>query len=178
MRWYVSKAVDSISEINERIKFYSTFRRRNMQDEFMTEEDYFYMFSDGHADNRHMIIGHSDFAVQVMAFIKHLGQKYRMNHKFYVCACIMSYESFSRACYRHGISTNDDIYVSEQELEKIGDTYYYTCEFLNREETRLGFKATQSELCLLTSEMKSFYGNLNRCFIPLEKYKCIEAAIY
>ena len=179
MRWYVSKAVDSISEINERIKFYSNFRQQKMLDELLTDESPFYMFSDGQSDNRHMIIGHAEFAVQIMAFIKikDLRQRNRMHHKFYVCACIMSFESFLRACFMHGISANDEIYVSKQELEKIGDIYYYTCEYISREVTRLGFKATQSELCLLTSEMRSFYGNLNRCFIPLEKYKSIEAVM-
>jgi len=171
MRWLIRSKIDGEGELQKRMEFYSQFRKRELIRELELEarlDGWCHVFNDGNEDNRYMLVGHTDFAVQAIRLIKQLNQRRYRYHKFFICACIMSYEIFYSESY---LSTLDEVYVTEQVLEDIEDTLYYTCEFLDKASTRIGFGATKSELRLLTSEAKSFYGNLKRCFVPLGEYR-------
>jgi len=177
MRWLISKEIDcDVVEFQERMRFYSKIRKRELHQEIEMEsalKNFCYVFNDGHIDNRYMLVGHTDFATSLMLCLKANAKRNFRFYKFYVCACIISFEYF---CIMSGIESGDDVYVSKQVLEEVERKECYTCEFLRKEETRLGFKATKSELGLLKTNIKSFYGRLNQCFTPLEVYRNVGVA--
>jgi len=171
MIWFVSTEIDTDEEFQKRMEFYSQLRKRELNRDFELESkfnDWCYIFNDGNDDNRFMLVGHTDFPIKIILAVTKSSKKRYGYCKFFICACIMSFDIF---CSKSGLGITDEVYVSEQALEDIEGTAYYTCEFLDKAETRVGFKATKSELRLLNSEIKSFYGNLKHCFIPLNEYK-------
>lgn len=175
MKWFVSKDVDNNDvEFQERMNFYSTLRRRGLfrnNDLELKLDNLCYIFNDGHIDNRYMFIGHTHFATGMVRGLKSQRNRENRYHKFFICSCIDSFEYFYKA---GNLEMGDEVYVSIQKLEEIEGCNRYTCEFLRKEVTRLGFKATKSEMSLLNSEIESFYGNLKHCFIPLQHYKNVE----
>ena len=172
MKWIISKEIDSDSECNERMRFYSKLGNCELKTDLAAEKalkNYScYVFSDSFLNNCYMIVGHTDFAISIITLLKNIRKRKRMLCKIYVCACIMSYEYFRDKC---GLDTDDEVYFSIQELVEVEECEYYTCEFLCKHETKLGFRATKSELCLLNAMSKSFHRNLRECFIYFGKYR-------
>jgi len=173
MKWLVSTEIDTEEELSERMDFYSGLRKRvlNRNNEIETIfAGLCFAFDDGNTDNRFMIIGHSDFPIMIVNLLKKSWRGRSESFKFFICSCLLSFDVFYTGS---GISTEDEVYVTEQELEVIEGSTRYTCEYLDKRNTRIGFRATKSELRLSLPDMagRSFYGNLKRCFIPLQKYK-------
>ena len=156
------------------MNFYSAFRRRELirnNDLELKLDNLCYIFDDGYVDNRYMFVGHMPFSIGIIKALKSQRSRESRYYKFFICSCIDSFDYFYKAS---GLEMGDEVYVSIQELEEIEGCNRYTCEFLKKEVTRLGFKATKSEMSLLNSEIKSFYGNLKHCFVPLRHYKNVE----
>jgi hypothetical protein len=172
MKWLVSTEIDTEEELIERMNFYSGLRKRELSRNHKIESlfaGWLYAFDDGNADNRFMIIGHSDFPIVVINMLKKSIRRRGECFKFFVCACLMSSEIFHSEC---NIEAEDEVYVTLQKLEDIEGSMLYTCEYLDKTATRMGFRATKSELSLGLPGLagRSFYGNLKRCFMPLQRY--------
>ena len=156
MKWYVCKRLDSPEEFYERVKFYENLIGLSMR----VKEDLpdYFEFDDGRKDNRCMIIGHTNTAMDVMALLKNNSTK---KYKIYLSVCEMYADVFEKLRKY----TNYEIYATGQEKIAIGGKRYFACEFLNKSETKLGFKATRSELNMYCSKLKGFYNKLEKSFI-------------
>lgn len=172
MIWLISTEIDSEEELLERMVYYSRLRKRELHRNHRFESQLaglIHVFNDGNSDNRIMIVGHSDFPIRIISELKKSRLGKNECFSFFVCACIMSVDTFYS---KSGIGADDEVYVTEQILEEIEGTACYTCEFLDKAVTRMGFKATKTELSLNLPKLegRSFYGNLKRCFVPLQNY--------
>ena len=58
--------------------------------------------------------------------------------------------------------------TSEQELLIIDGEHYIGCEILEKERTGLGFRATRSELNMLSTKPKGFFNKLDASFKSLQ----------
>ena len=161
MLWYISKLIDSVEEYHERRSFYSKLTGRVL---FEIEEtrDY-YILSDGRKDYRCMIIGHTDTAFDV---IKLLKEKSRKKHRFYLSVCIMSYDCCADIRRQ---ARGDEIFLSMQEPLVVGRDLILGCAFLEKANTRLGFRATRSELNLYKTRQKGFSNKLDSSFINISE---------
>ena len=172
--WFISNDIDSDPELDARMEFYQRFRRNKLRREHKCEDVLNamkkpgYVFFDGNPDSRCMIVGHTDFVCAVMWAVK---RQHNGVFTFYICTCLESYEVFKRMCLAYRLKSGYEVYVTVQELDILCDSKLYLCEYLQTEVTGLGFKITKSELNLLNTGRKSFYGNLKECFVPLDNYK-------
>jgi len=162
MKWYVSKEIDSADEVLERRQFYANMTGRELSmDDSATR---WFVMSDGRNDNRCMIIGHTNTVYEVMALLK----KTRKRHKYYVCSCAMSLNELKAITMR--IDFDSLVFLAKQDMIAVREVAMVyrdgvlACEFFDKADTKLGFKAAQSELNMLHSTFKGFHNRLDACF--------------
>ncbi len=156
MIWYISKLIDSTEEFHERTKFYSELTRRELF--IIDNSDDFFILYDGRNDNRCMIIGHTDTALDLIKLLKEKSQK---RYKLYLCVCKMSDVYFHEI---RKLTTPYELYLSRQEDVRIGTKLYLGCSFLDKTVTGFDFKATRSELNMFNLKLKGFFNKLDKSF--------------
>jgi len=166
MMWFVSKEIDSDAEIQHRKKFYSNLTGNEIFIKSSVEAGY--ILSDGRNDNRCMIIGHTDTVYAVLGYLRSKSPK---KYKVYICSCAMEKDVLKRLIDIFGNAAS--VFLSEQDIIRVRElsTSYKdgvtVCEFLDKTYTRLGFRATRSELNMYNSPLKGFYHKLEKNFVKL-----------
>ena len=156
MVWFISKERDSEDEFNARVKFYESVSGRPLSvvdSKILT----CYEFNDGRGDNRCMIIGHTDTAIDVMVYLRGSSRK---KYKIYLSVCEMTEGTFAK--WQKTISY--EFYSTEQERFKVGKNHILGCEFLEKEHIGFEFRATRSEINIYNSEFTGFFNKLDSSF--------------
>ena len=163
MIWFVSNEIDSADEILHRTQFYSDLTGRTVVVESTVPAGYF--LSDGHDDNRFMVVGHTNTIGEVLAFLRNKSAK---KYKLYICSCAMLLDDLKRLITLMGNARS--VHLATQDLIEIKDFSarykdgIVVCEFVDKENTKLGFRATRSELNMHNSQLKGFFNKLDANF--------------
>ena len=163
MKWFVSKEIDSEDELLCRQSFYSKLSGKEVIIE--SDSSNWYVLCDGRRDNLCMIVGHTDTVYNVLTYLRNKSQK---KYKVYICSCAMSLEELKHISSR--IDKTSILFLSKQELINVKEySKHYgasilACEFVCKDYTGLGFRATRSELGLWNSQLKGFHNKLETNF--------------
>ena len=155
MRWFVNKAVSTDEELLERMSFYESLTGRKMVVGSGTENCF--EFQDRHDDNRCMIIGHTDVALEVINALKRASKK---KYKLYLSVCEMQEGRFAK--WSRTLAW--EIFFTKQEQPIVEGKRIRAVDFLSKNDTGFGFRATHSELIMFNSSM-GFFNKLDAAFI-------------
>jgi hypothetical protein len=163
MKWFVSREIDTEDEVQYRIRFYAKLTGKEIVLENNVNAGY--ILSNRHDDNRCMIIGHTNTVWSVLNYLRAKSSK---RYSLYICSCAMSEKELKTQIASFGnassvrLAIQDIIQVRELSTKYLDGVV--ACEFVDKNYTRLGFKATRSELNMYNSPLKSFYSKLDSCF--------------
>ena len=161
MRWFVDRRVSTEDELQERMNFYKKLTGREMIAGAGTKNCY--DFQDRHDDNRCMIIGHTDAGKEVLLMLTETNKR---KYKIYLSVCEMQvgqFEHWRKQLIQHK-RLDWEIYFTRQGQLIVEGKQIQAVEFLAKNKTGLGFRATHSELIMFNST-RGFFNKLDAAFI-------------